>query len=264
MERNQLEYFAVLHVKIFFTMAPSLSALALLLFGLFTSPCQAEVVTVYTSANFAPLVINDKQGLYPDLIAYLNRQNLDGLTFELAYLPRKRLQVKLEEGSIDGIIIGMMPQWFGDAAQTKYLWTRPFASDNFILVSSSDKALNAQAPATLAGATVGLTLGYVYPGIDEWIAANGLVRNDGVSEEKNVEKLLLRRVDCIVVSQTVIKYFIRINGLQGRFRFGQVPGQVTERRFLIPHAYRRVYDKLAPAIKRLEGDPVWQHIAEKY
>jgi hypothetical protein len=31
-----------------------------------------------------------------------------------------------------------------------------------------------------------------------------------------------------------------------------------------PHAYRHVHEKLAPAIKKLDGDPAWQQIAEKY
>ena len=53
-------------------------------------------------------------------------------------------------------------------------------------------------------------------------------------------------------------------GLQGKFAFGQVPGQLTERRFLIPHAYRHVHEKLAPAIKKLETDPAWRAIAEAY
>jgi polar amino acid transport system substrate-binding protein len=237
---------------------------AVVLSFLLTGLCRAETITVYTSANFAPLVIDSQHGLYIDLINYLNRQKLGGLTFKLSYLPRKRLRVKLEEGSIDGIIIGMMPQWFDDAGQTRYLWTVPFAGDNFILVSNSAKPVNPELPASLAGRTIGLTLGYVYPGIDEWIVHHGLLRNDALSEEKNIEKLLLGRVDCIVVSQTVINYYIRLNGLQGRFQFGHLPGQVTERRFLIPRAYRHVHEKLAPAIKKLDGDPEWQKIAEKY
>ncbi len=238
--------------------------LTILLSCLLAGVCRAETITVYTSANFAPLVIDDKHGLYTDLINYLNRQKLGGLNFKLSYLPRKRLRVKLEEGSIDGIIIGMMPQWFDDAAQTKYLWTQPFAGDNFILVSNSAKPVNPDLPATLAGRTIGLTLGYVYPGIDEWIAKHGLLRNDALSEEKNIEKLLLGRVDCIVVSQTVINYYIKLNSLQGKFQFGHVPGQVTERRFLIPRAYRHVHEKLAPVIRKLDGDPEWQKITEKY
>jgi polar amino acid transport system substrate-binding protein len=133
-----------------------------------------------------------------------------------------------------------------------------------VLVSNAGKPVNPELPATLAGANVGLVLGYVYPGIDPWLVAQGLVRNDGQSEEKNIEKLLLGRVDCIVVSQTVINYYIKVHGLQGKFHFGQVPGQLTERRFLVPHAYRHVYDKLAPAIRKLDGDPAWQRIAERY
>ncbi len=241
-----------------------ISALALVLVGLLAGPGKAEVITVYTSANFAPLVVDDKRGLYPDLINYLNRQKLGNMSFKLSYLPRKRLQVKLEEGSIDGIIIGMMPQWFDDVGQTKYLWTAPFAADNFILVSNSNKPVNPAVASTLPGRTIGLTLGYVYPGIDQWIAMNGLVRNDALSEEKNIEKLLLGRVDCIVVSQTVINYYIKMNQWQGRFQFGHVPGQLTERRFLIPHALKHVHEKIAPAIKRLDSDPVWQKIADKY
>jgi polar amino acid transport system substrate-binding protein len=247
-----------------YRMRPFLPTLVIVVVWLFAGPCKAEVITVYTSANFAPLVINEQQGLYPELIKHLNRLKLGSLTFKLAYLPRKRLQVKLEEGSLDGVIIGMMPQWFDDSAQTKYLWTQSFGSDNFILVSNNHRPVNPDLPATLAGATIGLTLGYVYPGIDQWIATHGLVRNDALSEEKNIDKLLLGRVDCIIVSQTVIKYYIKIHGWRSKFQFGQVPGQVTERRFLVPHAYRHVHEKLAPAIRQLDADPAWQQIAEKF
>jgi hypothetical protein len=63
----------------------------------------------------APLVLPDGSGIYPDMVAYLNRQKLDGLSFKLVYLPRKRLQFK--SGELDGIVIGMMPHWFDDSAE---------------------------------------------------------------------------------------------------------------------------------------------------
>lgn len=245
-------------------MKPFLSAFAFVLQCLLVSPSRAETVTVYTSAKFAPLVIDDTRGLYVDLVNYLNHQKLGNLRFKLAFIPRKRLQVKLEEGSIDGIVIGMMPQWFDDAAQTKYLWTVPFAWDNFILVSNRGTPVDSETPSGLAGKTVGLTLGYVYPGIDRWIAINLLQRQDAQSESINIEKLLLGRVDCIVVSQTVINYYIKSHGLQNKFAFGQVPGQLTERRFLIPLAYRHVHEKLAPLMRKLNADPAWQAIVKAY
>src|SRR5262249_45558474 len=86
---------------------------------------RAETVTVYTSSISAPLMVGESEGIYRDLVAYLNRQKL-GITFLLSYLPRKRLQLMVEKGKLDGIVIGMMPQWFNDAQQKRYLWTGSF------------------------------------------------------------------------------------------------------------------------------------------
>lgn len=117
-----------------------LAALALALLA--SAGVLADTVTVYTSANFAPLVLGDGRGLYPDLIAHLNEQKIGKLTFRLSYLPRKRLQVKLEEGSIDGIVVGMMPDWLNDQARTRYLWSAPFSADRYLLVSQSARPCN--------------------------------------------------------------------------------------------------------------------------
>jgi hypothetical protein len=54
---------------------------------------RAETITVYTNASFAPLVIDAGHGLYPNLVEYLNRQNIPGMAFKLEYVPRKRIQV---------------------------------------------------------------------------------------------------------------------------------------------------------------------------
>lgn len=232
--------------------------------ALLAHPACAEAVTVYTSANFAPLVLADGRGVYPDLIEYLNRRKLGGLSFTLSYLPRKRLQVKLEDGSLDGIVIGMMPEWFDDVAQKKYLWTVPFAQDRFVLVSRTARPFSSEAPAALAGATVGVTLGYVYPGIDDWLLKYRVQRNDGLSDEKNLEKLLLGRVDCVVVAESIARYFVRSHSLAGKLKISALPGQTTERRFLVPRRQAATFDKLAPIIRRLQDDPAWQRAAASY
>jgi hypothetical protein len=157
---------------------------------LLAASARAEVVNVYTSANFAPLMLADGRGVYPDLIAHLNRKKPGGLTFRLQFMPRKRLQVKLEEGSLDGLVIGLMPEWLADREQKKYLWTEPFATDRFALVSLSKKPVDPQSRATRPGRTVGITTGYVYPGLDDWFFRSGLQRSGGVSDEKNIERLL--------------------------------------------------------------------------
>ena len=78
-----------------------------LIVSLLCPAARAETITVYTSANFAPLVIDGSRGIYYEAIDYLNKQAGDGTQFRLAYLPRKRLQMRLEDGTLDGIVIGM-------------------------------------------------------------------------------------------------------------------------------------------------------------
>jgi polar amino acid transport system substrate-binding protein len=225
---------------------------------------QADTVTVYTSANFAPLVIDGTRGIYHEAIDYLNKQAVDGTTFRLAYLPRKRLQMRLEEGSLDGIVIGMMPQWFDDVAQKKYLWTQPFAIDHFVLVSRSEKPVRLGAPGTLSGRSIGLTLGYVYPGIDDWIQRHGLLRQDAMSEEINLEKLRRGRIDCVAVSESTARYFVRLHGLNGSFAIEDLPGRATERRFMIPLGRHDLFDKVAPLVRRMREDPQWLRMTSKY
>lgn len=238
--------------------------LLLTLLGMLPLAVRAETVTVYTSANFAPLVIDGSRGIYHEAIDYLNKRSADGTSYRLAYLPRKRLQMRLEEGTLDGLVIGMMPQWFDDVAQKKYLWTTPFAVDRFVLVSRNDHPMRTDVPGALAGKSIGLTLGYVYPGIDEWIQRHGLVRQDAISEEINMEKLRRGRIDCVAVSESVARYFVRQNGLNGSLTFVDLPGRATERRFLVPLGRGDLYDKVAPIIKHMRDDPQWLRMTSKY
>jgi polar amino acid transport system substrate-binding protein len=244
-----------------------LTLLSCCLFGsqlLLAASARAENVNVYTSANFAPLMLGGGQGIYPDLVAHLNRQKIGSLTFTLRYMPRKRLQVKLEEGTLDGIVIGMMPEWLADPRQKKYLWTAPFATDRFALVSAAAAPANPDVAVSLAGKSIGTTTGYVYPGLDNWFARSGLKRAGGISDEKNIEKLLLGRVDCVLVAESMARYFIRTHGLHARLQVYPMPGPGTERRFMFQRSQAALFDQVAPVVVRLKTDPVWQRIAAGY
>ncbi len=236
----------------------------LLVAGLLPGPgARAELVNVYTSANFAPLMLGDGRGIYPDLVSFLNREHIGGHTFKLHYLPRKRLQVKLEEGSLDGIVVGMMPEWLGDSTQKKYLWTAPFAADRFALVSLASRPINPDTGAK-AGTSVGVTTGYVYPGLDGWFARSRMTRRESVSDEKNIEKLLLGRVDCVIVAESMARYFMRTHALAARLRLYPMPGPATERRFLVQQRDVHLYEVLAPAVRALKDDPAWRRAAAAY
>ncbi|NHZ35438.1 substrate-binding periplasmic protein [Massilia rubra] len=240
------------------------AALAVLCALLLANSAPAQEVTVYTSASFAPLMLADGRGMYPDLIDYLNERKLGTFTFRLRYMPRKRLQVKLEDGSIDGMVIGMMPEWFDDVEQKKYLWSVPFATDRYALVSLAAKPVSPDAPAGLVGASVGITRGYHYPGIDAWLDSSRMLRSEGPSDEKNLEKLLLGRLDCVVVAESMARYFMRANGMTARLHLVTLASAPTERRMLAPRSQAAAFDKVAPVLKKLKNDPAWQRIVATY
>ena len=158
----------------------------------------------------------------------------------------------------------MMPQWFDDVAQKKYLWTTAFAVDHFVLVSRSERPIQPDTQGGLAGKSIGLTLGYVYPGIDEWILRHGLLRQDAASEELNLEKLRRGRIDCVAVSESAARYFVRQHGLHASLTLVDMPGRATERRFLVPMGRNDLFDKVAPIVKRMREDPLWLRMTSKY
>jgi polar amino acid transport system substrate-binding protein len=233
--------------------------LASVLFG----PARAETILVYTSAQVAPLVLADGSGIYPDMVAYLNRQKLGDLRFKLAYLPRKRLQLKVESGELDGIVIGMMPHWFDDAAQKKYLWTAPFALDHYVVVLPPGNRYAPGATGAMSGRTLGMVLGYSYPDLVDWMQQQGVVRTDALSDEHNLEKLRLGRLDSVALVESVLRYY-RKRHPADQFLIYPLPSRQTERRFLVPHELAPVYDKIAPVLRKAKDDPEWQRSMLRY
>jgi polar amino acid transport system substrate-binding protein len=222
----------------------------------------AQVVKVYTSANFAPLMLSDGRGVYADLVAHLNTTSPGGLSFELHYLPRKRLQLQLETDTIDGVVIGMMPEWLDDRRQQRYLWSAPFASDRYVLVSPAARALRPDA-AALAGASIGVTADYVYHGIERWIDKSRMVRSKATSDEKSLEQVLHGSLDGAIVAESMARYFIRVHKLGDRLHVATLP-TLSERRFVAPRRLRAVFDKIAPVIAKLRDDPAWKEKAARY
>ncbi|MES2299166.1 MAG: transporter substrate-binding domain-containing protein [Pseudomonadota bacterium] len=249
-------------MHILHTVKAAFSAIALLAACL--GAARAETVTVYTNATFPPLVVDAKIGLYPELVGYLNGLKPGGLEFVIETLPRKRLQVLVESGALDGIVIGMMPAWMGDPNRVKYLWTDPFANDSFVMASTTANPVLFNRIDERSGVRVGVTMGYVYPMIDEWIARHGLTRDEAPTEERNLDKLMLGRVDAVIVAESVLRYYTKTHRMTSGIIIEPMPGQVTERRFLVPKSKQAVYDKLAPVIMHLNADPAWRKIQSQY
>lgn len=244
-------------------MRKSLAVLATLCVSLLCGATWAEVIPVYTSAQVAPLVLADGTGVYPDMVAYLNRQKLGNLTFKLVYLPRKRLQLKVESGQLDGIVIGMMPHWFDDADQKKYLWTAPFALDRYVVALPPNSRYTPGVKGALSGRTLGMVLGYSYPDLADWLRRQGAIRTDALSDEHNLEKLRLGRVDSVALAESVYRYYKKTHP-SDEFHVYVLPTRPTERRFLVPRGMASVYDQIAPVLRKARDDPEWQRLMLRY
>lgn len=225
---------------------------------------RAETVTVYTNASFAPLVIDARTGLYPETVAYLNRLKIEGLDFKLNTMPTKRLRLLLDSGQLDGIVIGMTPEWFDDAAQRKYLWTQPFFRDAFVLVSKSIQPIFTGQLTPGRVLKIGVTRGYVYPGIDEWIDQHKMLWDEALTEEGNLHKLMRDRIDAVVVSESVLRFYVKGKQFPDGLIVEGLPGRPTERRMLIPRSKQYVFDKLAPVFEQLQSDPAWQALVGRF
>ena len=66
---------------------------------------------------------------------------------------------------------------------------------------------------------------------------------------------MLGRVDAVVVAESVLRYYTKTHRMIAGVIIESLPAQQTERRFLVPKSKKNVFDKLAPAIKRLNADP---------
>jgi polar amino acid transport system substrate-binding protein len=106
--------------------------------------------------------------------------------------------------------------------------------------------------------------GGVYADLDGWIQQQGLVRNDAIGEEVNLEKLRLGRVDCVAVAESVARYYMKVHAMEASFQLTAPPSKQTERRFLVPHWKAAVFRQLEPVIRKLRDDPAWQRIMARY
>jgi polar amino acid transport system substrate-binding protein len=62
----------------------------------------------------------------------------------------------------------------------------------------------------------------------------------------------------------VLRYYLKTHAVKRKLQVSALPGQQTERRLLIPHGNRDVYEKVAPLFKKLKDDPAWQTIRARY
>lgn len=227
---------------------------------------RADEVVLYAYHLKPPYIVDAEQGvgLYYDLARYLN-ERIGEHRFTTVYLPRRRLETELEQGRLKGLVLGVNPLWFKDESHTRYLWSPAFMNDEDVVVSRSEQPLRYEGPDSLVGLRVGLPTGYYYYGVDELVKAGRIERDDAVSEGANLGKLMLGRVDAIIISRPTLDYYLRHHAdWSGRFYVAAKPHDRFDRFVLVPKNYADLLPDLNAALGGILRDPVWRAQREIY
>lgn len=232
-------------------------------FGIFAK--EKIHVDVYVYHLKPPFILShsNKSGLYYDFSTYLNSKS-DKYYFETMFVPRKRIESMLDANILDGIILGVNPIWFKDKTETKYLWTKEIFKDQDEVVSLVNKAIEYTGKNSLNGNIMGGVRGFYYVGLDEEVEQGNLVRHNTIGEEQLLQMLLLERVDFAIISNSTLKYLMKTKGGASKLYLSKKPHFKYNRRVLVPHDKKAIYDHLELIIRNIDEDPLWKQVLDKY
>lgn len=228
-------------------------------------PAFARDIVIYDYHLKPPFIVDvdKRQGLDFDIAAYLSART--GYHFRLEYLPRNRLNRMIDLNTLDGLVIGANPAWFGDAKQTRFLWSQPYLQDDDLVISLRQGPIDYSGPDSLRGLRVGFPEGYYYTGISELADAGALMRDNAPTEEQNLLKLLAKHIDVTIVSRSTYDYLLRQHpDWTNRFFVAAQPEEHYDRRLLVPRSLAEAHRKLQAVLEKLPRDPAWKKLVERY
>lgn len=193
----------------------------------------ATKVDVYTYHDMPPYVINfaDKQGLYFDFIAELNSNQPD-YNFNLIYMPRKRLDYRLEQNKLNGIVLGVNPKWFKDRNQTRYFWSPAIMEDKDVFVSLNKHPVFVSQLNDLKDKRVGGIRGFRYIGVDKLVAEKQITRVDTQTESQLFDMLKKNRVDTAILS--IYTFYFLSENTRSEYYIAKQHHDAFTRHILIP------------------------------
>ncbi|WP_372766793.1 substrate-binding periplasmic protein [Pseudoalteromonas sp.] len=231
-----------------------------------SSPIHANIrkVDIYTYHDMPPYIINlkERSGLYFDFVDLLNQMN-SGYTFNLIYMPRKRLDYRLEQNKLDGIVIGVNPKWFKDASQTRFLWSPVIMQDKDVFVSLKQNPIEVHEFKDLKGKRVGGIRGFRYIGIDELATQQIIERVDTQTESQLFDMLKKERIDTAILSIYTFYYLSENN--TSDYHIAAKQHDAFKRHFLIPKSDNKMlHVTLSNILSSEEFTKYWNQRLDNY
>lgn len=222
---------------------------------------EVQVLSYYT---YPPFSTSDSTGLSYDFVSLLNQHSEGRYNFVLKHYPRKRIDLMLEEER-KVVVLFVHWSWMKDKDRTKYLWTGPILKDKNQIISHRDNPVNFDGTAnSLHGHILGGIHGRQYKGLMASIDSGFIVRVDVNSEEQNINKLELQRIDVMTIPQSMLNYFYIKDSLHSFVYISPVPHSTYSRHVLVPLKEKELHNFLNSFVLHLKNNKEWYKIKKKY
>lgn len=226
---------------------------------------EKSLVHLYTYHYKPPFLIDTlaQQGFYYDVVDYFNEQS-ELYQFKVTYLPRKRLDCLLGQQQLNGIVMGVLPEWFGDANEQNYQWLPGFFPDKDAFVSLTSTPFEYINQASLTGKVIGCVAGHYYFNVNEAVEKELAQRIDTVAEYQVLQLVKKRRADFGLISESTFKYFAKHSDFTGDFHVSQKSHDEYSRRAFITSTQPKLHEEMRRLFALAQSTGSWQSLREKY
>lgn len=231
--------------------------------NLANSSVSPNTIKIYSYQVSPPFVTGKGQGLNYELAQYLNSKLNGEYKFVIYRLPRSRVNM-LIDSTEKGIIPWTLPAWHEDANETKYQWTHGYTQEANCLLSSIETPFEYKGPESLKGHTLGGLVGYRYLGLDELIDSGDIKRVNVSHAMENIKKLMAKRVDVTLLTQSTARYLITEMKLKNQIHFSNSNHQDFTYRMMMNSLSGELQNRLMKISKEMLTDQAWLSRLSKY
>jgi ABC-type amino acid transport substrate-binding protein len=243
------------------------SLITLLFFFFFKSSLAMEetpeIVFSFGSHNSAPYAITHGNKIVGGIIWDIANELADELNAQATFadIPRMRQTNYLKAGRTDVLLISN-PMWLKN--KENLIWSKALFDEFDVLLNRADNPLTIRNQEDLHGLNIGTIRGYKYQLIEEDIAQGLITRFDVRGLDANIGKLLLNRIDALIVSSTVINYRLSKRKDADKFKISplilsnhQVYAAISPKSSISPK-------KIIDALNKLKEQGVIEAIIQRY
>jgi len=207
-----------------------------------------------------------QDGLTHELAAWLNKRLAGRYRFVPGYLPKGRVDLLLADPHWAGALAWVEPGFVEDAAQSRYHWSRSLLEEIDHVASRREVRFEYSGNDSLQGLVLGTLFNQHYPDVDGLLRQGRIRRADALTQEANLHKLMLGRVDVVFVSDSTLPSLReRIPGLDKRIHLSTQPRRRFSRRLMLsPAVPATQLNELMPLLDRLDCDAEWRAVLRRY